>query len=510
MMSPLPLVLLALLNLVDVDACTNLIVTRGCSQDSSNMIAYNADSSQLYGSLYHYPAKDTGANGTRDIFDWDSGRYLGEISEPAVTYNVVGNVNEWGVIIGETTFGGISVLQSQPSAVMDYGSLIWVTLQRSKTAREAISVLDDLMQRYGYASAGESFSISDQKEAWAMEIIGKGSYELGSVWAAVKIPDGSIAGHANQARIQQFPLDDPESALYSSDVISFARKIGIFEGGDDSSFSFSDVYDPVDFSGARFCESRVWIMFSAVMGEDWSKSYLDYAMGYNLTNRMPLYVTPPQGTKISLTDTFEFFRSHFENSNLDMTGLQFPDVGAANANIPYRDRHLTWKASSGVTYLHERPIATQQTGWNYVAQSRSWMPRQLAAVIWFGVDDSATTVRIPVYGSATRVPDAFAGKGAQDGIVPPMMNFDPQKAFYAFNLVANWAYSRWSVIYPDVLQEILKHETSYIEALKAVDSDALHLYETEGSQAAVEKVTKFSVEIGNGNIENFFHSFFFF
>jgi dipeptidase len=421
-------------------ACTNFIVSPGASGDGSSVIAYNADSGTVYGMLYHYPAAKHSKGEMRRVFDWDSGKYLGEIPEAEETYNVVGNVNEWGLIIGETTYGGIGSLSSQPGAIVDYGSLIWITLQRAKNAREAIKTMDMLMNTYGYASEGESFSIADNNETWIMEVIGKGTHEKGAVWVAQRVPDGYITAHANQARIRTFPKDDPESCLYSSDVMSFARGIGLYKGTDDE-FSFSDVYDPLTFLGARACEARVWTMFTAVMGENWGKQYLDYAQGYNLTNRMPLFVKPPNGGKVSVEKVMELFRSHYENTWFDMTGQQFDDVGALYAGTPERAHPLQW-ASGGKQYVNERPIATQQTGWNFVAQSRHWLPRELSGVIWFGVDDSSTTVRFPIHGSASRVPGAYAGLGPQDGVTSEIMKFSTEKAFYVFNLVANWAYTR--------------------------------------------------------------------
>jgi dipeptidase len=271
------------------ESCSNIIISPGASTDSSSIVSYNADSAGLYGSLYHYPATDYPPNSLRDVYDWDTGVFLGQIPEVSHTYNVVGNINEFGLSIGETTYGGVESLQSQTGAKIDYGSLIWITLQRARTAQEAIQTISDLMAEYGYASEGESFSIADPHEAWIMEIIGKGNYEKGAVWVARKIPDGYVTAHANQARITTFPLNDPENCRYASDVISFARKIGLYEGADEN-FSFSDVYDAVTFSGARYCDARVWSFFGNLLGQEWADQYLDYAMGYNLTNRMPLWI----------------------------------------------------------------------------------------------------------------------------------------------------------------------------------------------------------------------------
>jgi dipeptidase len=401
--------------------CSNVIVSPGASKDSSSIIAYNADAPFLYGSLYHYPAGDHPAGTMREVYEWDTGRYLGQIEEAAHTYNVVGNVNEYGLIIGETTFAGLTLLQQQNGAKIDYGSLIWITLQRSRTAREAIQTISHLMSTYGYASGGEGFSIADQQEAWVMEIIGKGNYEKGAVWVAQRLPDGYICAHANQARIRTFDLHDPENSLYAPDVISFARKIGLYPADQpDELFSFSDNYDPVTFEGARFCDARVWSVFTTVMGSDWSNQYLDYAQGKNLTNRMPLFVKPPNDAKISIFDAMGYMRSHYENTLLDMSGKMFSDVGATTNSI-FRSEPNVWSSNiepdgvtvskSPISYVHERPIATPMTGWNFVAQSRKWMPRELSGLLWFGVDDASTTVRFPVYGSATRVPEGFAGKG---------------------------------------------------------------------------------------------------
>lgn len=494
------------------NACSNIIVSPGASSDGSSIVSYNADSGTLYGSLYHYPAADHQKGSMRDVYDWDSGVYLGQIPESEHTYNVVGNLNEFGVVIGETTYGGIEALQSQEGALIDYGSLIWITLQRSKSAREAISVMDELMQTYGYASEGESFSVGDKNEVWIMDIIGKGNYEKGSVWVARRIPDGYVSGHANQARITTFPLDDNANCVYSKDVISFARSIGLYsDSASDSEFSFSDTYDPLTFSGARACEARVFDAFSSIVESDsFYNQYLDYAQGYNLTNRMPLWVEPKK--KLSVPDVMELMRSHYEGTWFDMSGTREPDAGAFDSNLPYRWRPLSWQYDDK-TYYNERAIATQQTGWNFVSQSRKNVPPFMAGLLWFAVDESATSVHFPIYGSATRIPEAFAGKGAQDGVVTPIMEFSMETAFSVFNLVANFAYSRWNVIYPEVYNHIVEIESQYAKDVKALEKQAMTLYDN-GSGAereSIQMLTEYSVTCGNNLVRewrNFFGQLF--
>ncbi len=476
-----------------VNSCSNFLASRDAVTDSSTVIAYNADSGYLYGTLYSYPAKKNDPGTMRDLHDWDSGVYLGQIPEAAETYNVIGNMNQFGLVIGETTFGGIASLQSQKGALMDYGNLIWITLSRAKTAREAIKTLDTLMQDYGYYSEGESFSIADGSETWVMEIIGKGEGEKGSVWVARKIPSGYVCAHANQARITTFPMNDPDDTLYAADVISFARKLGLYSGSD-VDFSFSDVYDPLTFTGARFCEARVWSMFGKVMGSDWMDQYEDYAMGYNLTNRMPLWVQPQE--KVSTTSIREIMRDHYEGTALDMSGVEFNDVGASNGQIPYRAHPLTWK-SGKQQYLNERPVGTQQTGWNFVATTRSWKPEPLKGVLWFGPDDSATTAHFPIYGSANHAPKEYGGKGVQDGVISPMLKFDMKSAFYAFNVVANWAYTRWNLMYPDLHAKIIAVEAQMQEQLIQMDMTAERILEAQGYDSCVSTVTSWSDKLGS-------------
>lgn len=507
-------------------ACTNLLINKGASSDGSNVIAYNADASNFYTTIYHYPATSGNTNTTmRKMWSWDYATYLGEIPEAEETYNVVGNVNEYGVIIGESTFGGLMELAcNRNTGLVDYGSLIWVTLQRVKTAREAIDMMNYLVTEYGYASTGESFSIADPNEIWVLELIGKGRHAKGAVWVARRIPDGYVSGHANQARITTFPLDDPENCRYSPDVVSFAREIGLYPAdpaeAPDSAFSFSDTYDPVTFSGARFCEARVWSFFSTVMGEEWSAQYLDYAQGYNLTNRMPLWVKPQKPVdpsadtiQLSVADVTQAMRNHYEGTELDNTGKLFPDVGAGAFSLPNRNSPISWtsKVNSDSRepqqYFNERTIAQPPTGWSIVMQARPNVPRQMAAVEWFGMDDSSTAVHFPLYGSNTRIAAGWAGPGPQDGATPPLMTFSLQSAFYVFNLVANFAYSRWDLIYADVYDKILEKEARYRELAVQREATALEYFNAGDVTAGVEHLTDFSVSIGDALLLEWFEFF---
>ena len=441
-------------------ACTNLLVTKGASSDGSTFITYNADSHVLYGELYYWAAGKHPVGSLLDIYEWDTGTFLGKIKQAPYTYKVVGNMNENQVAIGETTFGGREELQTQPGAVMDYGSLIYIALQRSKTAREAVKIMTDLVAEYGYFSEGESFSLSDPNEVWIMEMISKGKGEKGALWVARRIPDGFVSGHANQARITTFPLNDPENCIYASDVITFARNKGWFKGTD-TEFSFSDTYNPVDFSSARFCEARVWAMFNRVNPSQMSK-YLDYAMGENLTNRMPLWIKPDQ--KINVHQAMEIMRDHFEGTPLDMT----KDLGAGPYALPYRWRPLTWKVD-GKEYFNERATSTQQTGFTFVAQSRNWLPNILGGIIWFGVDDTYSTVFTPIYTCINTVPaNLKVGNGS-------MMKYSETSMFWIFNQVANFAYTRYSDMIPQIRTKQAELENKYIAQVAENDKKYLQL-----------------------------------
>ena len=429
---------LSLLMISESNACTNFLITKGASTDGSTMITYAADSHTLFGELYYRPAADYPEGAMFDVYEWDTGKFLGKIPQVRHTYSVVGNMNEHQVAIGETTYGGRKELHHQPSATVDYGTLMYVALQRAKTAREAIKVMTDLVAEFGYYSEGESFSVSDPNEVWIFEMIGKGEGEKGAVWVARKVPDGYICGHANQARITTFSYQKKndftsttQDTYNSQDVISFARKKGYFKGKD-KDFSFSDTYAPVDFGGARWCEMRVWAMFRSVNSN--LDQYADYAKGIvkkgandYAVNRMPLWIKPDK--KISVHDVMNLMRDHLEGTEFDMT----KDIGAGPFGLPYRWRGLSWKVDS-VEYGNERATSTQQTGFSFVAQSRSWLPNPIGGIFWFSVDDAASSVYNPMYCGMTRVPETYAvGNGN-------MVHFSDNAAFWVFNQVSNFAY----------------------------------------------------------------------
>jgi dipeptidase len=479
-------------------ACTNFLVTKSASKDGSTMISYAADSHVLFGELYYRPAKDYPAGTMYDVYEWDTGKFLGKIKQVSHTYSVVGNMNEHQVSIGETTYGGRPELQDT-TAILDYGSLIYLALERSKTAREAIKVISELMNEYGFCSAGESFSIADANEVWIMEIIGKGPGNKGALWVARMIPDGYISAHANHARITTFPFskknnwDDPnQTTFHSPDVISFAKESNLFKGKD-KDFSFSDTYAPVDFGGARFCEIRVWAFFNSVskdMNQYWNyaKGHVEYndSNGY-ASNRMPLWIKPDR--KLSVRDMMNFMRDHLEGTELYMGN----DVGAAPFGLPYRWRPLTWQVDS-VEYCNERATATQQTGFSFVTQARSWLPDPIGGINWFSVDDAASTVYVPMYCGITEIPEKYAvGNGS-------MMEFSEDAAFWIFNLVSNFAYTRWNLIHPEIRALQQKMEKLYVEYVEKVDSLAMSFYE-KNPEDGIKIITGFSVFAGNKTVE---------
>jgi dipeptidase len=449
-------------------ACTNLLVGKNASADGCTIVTYAADSHTSYGTLDYYPAADHKKGDMREIHDWDDGHYRGKIPEIAHTYNVVGNMNENQVTIAETTYGGRLELMDTTS-IIDYGSLIYITLQRAKTAREAISIMTKIVAEYGYGSEGESFSIADPNEIWVMDMIGKGPKEKGAVWVARRLPDDCIAGHANQARIRQFPLNDKNNCVYAPDVISFARKMGFFKGKD-ADFSFVDAYSPNDFSTLRQCEARVWAYFNHfAAGMD---KYLPYIDGKKGAEPMPFCVKPDR--KISVRDMQQMMRDHFEGTPYDMT----KDAGATEQwGVPYRFRPLTYKVDS-VEYTNERAICTQQTGFVFVAQMRSWLPNPVGGVLWFGVDDANTAVFLPMYCSMTRIPHSYAAGNGD------LYTLSWESAFWVNNWVANQAYTRYSFMIPDIRKVQNDIEDSLANGQNDLEHQALALYKDSPAKAA--------------------------
>lgn len=457
-------------------ACTNILVSRGASKDGSTMVTYTADSHTLYGCLYHWASATHPAGAMRDVHEWETSRLIGRIPQPNYTYSVIGNMNEHQLCIAETTLGGRSELVN-PDGMMDYGALIYITLQRAKTAREAIKVMDELVQTYGYCSSGEAFSIADPNEVWHMEMFGKGKGTKGAVWVAMRVPEGYIGAHANHARITQIKFNDPENCLYTPDVITFAREKGLFNGKD-VDFSHSDTYAPLDFSAMRACEARVWAVFNSVT-KGGMPEFLDYAMGHDATKRMPLFIKPSE--KLSVKDVMWLMRDHYDGTPMDM----HTDMGAGGHNVPYRWRPMNFEVD-GVTYVNERAIATQQTGFWFVSQSRNWLPNEIGGILWFGVDDSGLSCLTPIYSSSTRVPECLReGNGH-------MTEYSPTAAFWIFNRVTNFAYTRYDMISEDINKVINEVEDTNFATIPAIDAGALALLK-ESPAAAREFLTTYSV-----------------
>ena len=456
-------------SIATADACTNFIVTRGASTDGSNMVTYAADSHQLYGSLYSYvPGKYTE---WMDVTEWDTGRAIGKIRQAQTTYRTLGNSNEHSLFITETTFGGRPELED-PNGGIDYGSLIYITLQRAKTAREAIDIIAELANTYGYCSSGESFSLIDIEEAWIMELIGKGPEDKGIVWVARRIPDGYVSAHANQARLTTFPWSDPENCLYAKDVADVARKFGWFEGKNED-FSFAEAYAPADFSALRGCEARVWAFFRTV-AEGMDK-YEDYAMGHNPENRMPLWVKPTE--KVSPKLLMDCMRDHYEGTKMDMT----QDIGAGGEGCPYRWRPMFFEVD-GVEYCNERATATQQTGFWLVGQAR---PNKVG-ILWFGTDDAATSPLTPIYVNSTEVPWCLSEENGS------MLKYSDSSMFWITNRVAQFAYLRYNTVGKHVRSEVDKWENAMIEYVKDIDMAIANV--AYKPKKAAKIATEFSVK----------------
>lgn len=462
------------LSCIEAMACTGLLVGKKASVDGSVMISYAADSHTLYGELYRWPAAKWPKGAMLDIYEWDTHKYLGKIPQVEETYSVIGNMNEHQLAITESTFGGREELIDS-TGIMDYGSLIYVTLQRCKTAREAIKTMTDLVKEYGYYSTGESFSIADKNEVWIMEMIGKGVGNKGAVWVAIRIPDDCIAAHANQSRIQQIPFDDKENCIYSPDVVSFAREMGYFKGKD-KDFSFQKAYNPYDFGGLRGCEARVWSFFRKY--DSSMDQYTEFIKGDSTKTPMPLYIKPNR--LLSLQDVQAGMRDHYEGTDLDMT----KDPGAGPYKVPYRWRPSRYEVD-GQLYTNERAIATQQTGFVIVPQLRDWLPDSIGGILWFGVDDADMAVFTPLYCSIQASPECYrVGNG-------DMMNFSWTSAFWIHNWVANMAYHKYSYMIQDIRKVQQELENGYQATIPLIDKAAQELYAKDPKEA-VKFLTWFS------------------
>ena len=462
----------------EAEACSNFIVGKKASVDGSVMCSYSADDYGMFQYLCHYPAAKHAKGEMRKIFDWDTNKYHGEIPEAAETYNVIGNINEWQVTIGETTYGGREEMVDS-TGIMDYGSLIYVALQRSKTAREAIKVMTTLANTYGYNSGGETFTICDPNEAWIMEMMGKGAGSKGAVWVALRIPDDAICAHANQSRIGKFNMKDKKNVMYAKDVVSFARSKGWFKGKD-ADFSWKMAYAKPDFSGRRFCDARAWAMLNHFYD---MSPYLDWALGKNPDAQdMPLWVVPNK--KVSVKDVENVMRDHYEGTPLSVADGS--DIGGGIWEMPYRPTPLMYKVD-GKQYFNERPVSTQQSGFVFVSQMRSWLPREIGGVFWFANDDANMAAFTPVYCSMTERPECYNTPGAD------ALHFSKKNAYWVCNMTSNMVYPRYSLMFPTLKEVRDSLDNSYFAAQAGVEKKAQELY-AQNPQAAVKYLNDYSVE----------------
>ena len=462
----------------EAEACSNFIVGKKASVDGSVMCSYSADDYGMFQNLCHYPAAKHAKGEMRKIFDWDSNKYYGEIPEAAETYNVIGNINEWQVTIGETTYGGREEM-ADSTGIMDYGSLIYVALQRSKTAREAIKVMTTLANTYGYNSEGETFTICDPNEAWIMEMMGKGAGSKGAVWVALRIPDDAVCAHANQSRIGKFNMKDKKNVMYAKDVVSFARSKGWFQGKD-ADFSWKMAYAKPDFSGRRFCDARAWSMLNHFYD---MTPYLDWALGKNPDAQdMPLWVVPNK--KVSVQDVENVMRDHYEGTPLSVADGS--DIGGGIWEMPYRPTPLMYKVD-GKQYFNERPVSTQQSGFVFVSQMRSWLPREIGGVFWFANDDANMAAFTPVYCSMTERPECYNTPGAD------ALHFSKKNAYWVCNMTSNMVYPRYSLMFPTLKEVRDSLDNSYFAAQAGVEKKAQELY-AQNPQAAVKYLNDYSVE----------------
>ncbi len=476
------------------EACTNILVTKGASADGSTFITYAADAGGFFEPLYFLPARDWGANDSLDVYEWDTGRFLGRIKQVPHTYKVIGNMNEHQVSVGETTFTGRDGLKDS-NAVVDYGSLMYLALQRSKTAREAIQVMTSLVAEYGYASTGESFSVADANEVWILEMISKGTAKYnakttkvkgprhtGAVWVAVRIPDGYMSAHANQSRIRTFDMNDKENVMYSADVVSFAESMGFYDKKSGKAFSFADAYNPLDPGGALYCEGRVWSVFNRAAPS--MKLSPDYWRAVRNAEPYPLYIKPDN--KLSVGDLMALMRDHFEGTQWDMTR----EAAAGPFGNPYRWKPLEFQIEGDTTTVYGwgRPISTQQTAFSFVAQARSAMPDAIGGVFWYGLDDTYATTYMPLYAGMTDIPKAYT--------IAHVNHFRWDSPAWVFNLLNNYSYSKYSYIIKEIQVVQKELESRFIALQPAVESTAKELYKSS-PDLAVLYLTDYSVGQAN-------------
>ena len=464
-----------------VNACTNVLVSKGASKDGSVMISYNADSPGFMEPLYFREAKDWGANDSLDVYEWDTGKFLGRIKQVAHTYKVIGNMNEYQVAIGETTYGGREEC-CKPNGILDYGSLMYIALQRAKTAREAIKVMTDLADQYGYVSEGESMSVSDANEAWIFEVIGKGLKEKGVVWVARRVPEGYICAHANQARIREVPLNDDKNCMYAKDLFTFAEKMGYWDSKSGKAFSFVDAYCPLAPEGLFLCEDRIWSIFRRAAPSLNLSS--DYWRGVKDAVPYPLFIKPDK--KLSVQDVMALMRDHFEGTEFDMT----KGITAGPFGCPYRWKPLYFQAPNDTVtkYGWERPISTQQTAFSFVAQSRSFLSNVVGGVFWYGVDDTYSNCYMPLYTCTLERPKPFAKAD--------VAKFDWESATWIFNLVANYTYTKYCYIIKDVQAVQKELEGDFFKLQPAVEKTAKELEKTD-TTLAIQYLSDYSVTHAN-------------
>ena len=472
--------LLLIASITGAVACTNLIVGKKASKDGSVMFSYSADSYGMFAGLYLYPTADHQAGDMRKIYDWDSNKYLGEIPEAPHTYKVIGNMNEYQLSIGETTYGGREEMVDT-TGIIDYGSLIYIALQRAKTAREAIRVMTSLVEKYGFCSEGETFTICDPDEAWIMEMQGKGPGAKSAVWVAVRIPDDCICAHANQSRIRTFDMKDKKNVMYSKDVVKFAREKGWFTGKD-KDFSWCEAYAPADFGGRRYCDARVWSFYN-MWNEGGFDDYLPWALGKDKDAKpMPLFIKPKR--LLGVEDLRNSMRDHYDNTPLTL--LDSNDPGKGLFASPYRPSPLSFEVD-GKKYCNERPISTQQTAFVFVSQLRSWLPREIGGVLWFGNDDANMVPFTPVYCSMTERPECYNTPGAD------AITFSIDNAYWVCNWVSNMVYPRYSAMFPDLRHVRDSLDNSYISQQSKIERQAQEILEARGSEACVKFLNDYSV-----------------